>query len=72
MSEQAEYFTVVFRGDVRKLGFNPMKAETAFGEVVGISVGDCLTELWGIENLDSTQNEAHPNLTGTAQSDISD
>jgi hypothetical protein len=55
MSDQTEYFTVVFRGDVRKLGFNPMTAETAYGEPVGVGVGDCLSELWKIQ--DGTQQD---------------
>lgn len=35
-----KFFTIVFKGDIRKLGFNPLKAETVFGEVVAASVGD--------------------------------
>ena len=46
MSDETEYFTVVFRGDIRKLGFNPLFAQTMFGEVVGVSVGDSLKDLW--------------------------
>jgi hypothetical protein len=53
---QSEYFTVVFRGDVRKLGFNPMDAKTVYGEAIGVSVGDCLTELWDLQD-GTTQTE---------------
>ena len=44
---RTEYFTVVFRGDVRKLGFNPMTAQTVYGDAVWVSVGDCLTRTVG-------------------------
>ena len=60
MSDQTEYFTVVFRGDVRKLGFNPVTAETAYGEPVGVSVGDCLSELWKIQ--DGTPHDTRPSV----------
>jgi hypothetical protein len=42
-------FTVVFEGDVRKLGFNPMTAETPFGRVASVSVGDLLAQIDDIE-----------------------
>lgn len=38
------YFTVVFRGDIRTLPFNPMKAETIFGHVCACSVGDIISD----------------------------
>jgi hypothetical protein len=62
MSNQTEYFTVVFRGDVRKLGFNPLSAKTPYGEVVGVAVGDCLTELWELQDGESDPEliEPHP------------
>ena len=36
-----EFFTVVFRGDIRKLPFNPLRMNsTAFGEVVAVGIGN--------------------------------
>ena len=38
-------FTVVFKGDVAKLNFNPLLAETIFGEVAAVSRGDALADI---------------------------
>jgi hypothetical protein len=55
MSERRdEFFTIVFRGDIRKLGFNPLTAETIYGEPVGAAVGDCLSELWDLKDGTNT------------------
>lgn len=43
MSEQ--YFTVVFAGDLRKLGKNPFKITSDFGEAISVAFGDALEEL---------------------------
>jgi hydrogenase maturation factor len=51
MSESDKYFTVVFIGHVRKLGFNPLTKETAFGEPVSVSVGDVMSQLDEVEAL---------------------
>jgi hypothetical protein len=47
-----EYFTLVFKGDIRMLGFNPMKAITEFGPCVAASIGDAL------ERMEDMINEA--------------
>jgi len=38
-------FTIVFDGDISKLDFNPMKAETVFGKVVAAGIGNAFDEL---------------------------
>lgn len=40
-----EFFTVVFRGDVRKLGFNPLTAETIYGEPIVVGIGNAFDEI---------------------------
>lgn len=40
-----EYFTVVFAGDLRKLGKNPFKIMSEFGEAVSVAYGHALDEL---------------------------
>lgn len=42
MADADEYFTLVFKGNLRKLRFNPHKAETVFGMPVAVSMGDAL------------------------------
>lgn len=39
------YFTVVFAGDLRKLGKNPFKIVSDFGEAVSVAFGNALEEL---------------------------
>lgn len=39
------HFTVVFAGDLRKLGKNPFKITSDFGEPVSVAFGDALEEL---------------------------
>jgi hypothetical protein len=43
--KMTEYFTVVFEGDLRKLGTNPFKIVSEFGEPVSIAHGHALDEL---------------------------
>ena len=47
-----KFFTVVFRGDIRDLAFNPMKAETIFGAVEAVSDGDALEKAEDEEDFD--------------------
>lgn len=42
---EREYFTLVFRGDLRKFKGNPLKTETPFGVPIAASLGDALVEL---------------------------
>jgi hypothetical protein len=41
----SEFFTVVFAGDLRKLGKNPFKIVSDFGEAVSVAFGNALEEL---------------------------
>lgn len=51
-------FTVVFEGDVTKLGFNPFKAESVFGRVQAVAMGDLMEECGELcEALEGTQDE---------------
>lgn len=38
-------FTIVFEGDISKLPFNPMKAETIFGRVISSGYGNAFEEV---------------------------
>jgi hypothetical protein len=40
-----QFFTIVLKGDITKLPFNPMKAETIFGEVVASGIGNAFDEI---------------------------
>lgn len=40
-----EYFTLVFRGDIRKLKVNPLTAETPFGTAIIVGIGNAFEEL---------------------------
>lgn len=40
-----DYFTLVFKGNIRELQPNPFCEQTVFGECVGMAVGDVLEEL---------------------------
>jgi len=40
-----EFFTVVFKGDVRKIPLSPFKIESQFGEVVAIGIGNAFDEI---------------------------
>lgn len=48
MTDDPKYtkaFTLVFEGDIRKFGLNPLKTETPFGIAYAASMGDALEEL---------------------------
>lgn len=45
MRENEQFYTVVFKGDVRSMSSNLFKLVTPFGEVVSIGVGDAFSEL---------------------------
>ena len=51
-------FTVVFEGDLRKIGKNPFKIKSDFGEPVAVAMGDAL------EELDQHRDEAASNSSG--------
>ncbi len=40
-----EFFTVVFKGDLRKFAKSPFKIETEFGEVQAVGVGNAYDEI---------------------------
>jgi hypothetical protein len=44
-------FTVVFEGDVSNLGFNPLMADTAFGKVKAVAMGDLVEDCAGLREL---------------------
>lgn len=54
----ADYFTVVFEGDLRKLDKNPFKIASEFGEPVAVAIGDALAEL--DEHRDESADTSHP------------
>ena len=37
-------FTLIFKGDIRDLKFNPLFEQTVFGECCGMGVGDAFAE----------------------------
>lgn len=45
MSENEEYFTVVFKGNIRKLDRNPLNMSSDYGEPVACGVGHALDAL---------------------------
>ncbi len=45
-------FTVVFEGDITKLDFNPMKAETVFGKVIASGIGDAFSVIDGLHDVE--------------------
>lgn len=49
MSETPK-FTIVFEGDLRRLGFNLFEAETLFGKVIAIGDGDALATIDELES----------------------
>ncbi len=42
---RAEAFTLVFKGDIRKLNLNPFTTETPFGVPYCVRLGDAVEEL---------------------------
>jgi hypothetical protein len=47
----ANFFTVVFEGDIAKFKGNPLKAKTPFGKPVAISIGDALEKIEAIHEI---------------------
>lgn len=47
--DDGDYFTLVFRGDIRTFKGNPLKTETPFGIPVAASVGDALERIAELE-----------------------
>lgn len=46
MSNEHEFFTVVFKGDLKKVGPNPFRiTDTPFGEPIACGVGDAFVEI---------------------------
>ncbi len=46
-----EYFTLVFKGDITKLGQNPHKIETPFGFAVASGMGNAFDRLEDIDEI---------------------
>lgn len=44
MSDEHKFFTVVFKGDISALDFNPLNCWTPFGEPVAARDGDAIKE----------------------------
>lgn len=56
--EDDNCFTIVFKGDIRKLNRNPFKIESEFGEVVAVGVGNSFTEVDELtEELEALMSE---------------
>lgn len=51
-----EYFTVVFKGDLRKFPGNPLTTETPFGIPYSVSLGDALERIDDMESKDDAHN----------------
>lgn len=49
----AEFFTVVFHGDVTQFDDNPMDFESDFGKVAAIAVGNALDEIENIHEIEA-------------------
>lgn len=56
-----KYFTVVFRGNIRKFDKSPFKIETEFGEVVAVGDGNAYDE---IEDLSEEVDKLMENGNG--------
>ena len=56
-----EFFTLVFRGDLRKLRMNPFKTETPFGIPIAAGIGNAFSELEDlvqtVERLESPRRD---------------
>lgn len=55
------YFTLVFRGDIRKFAGNPHKTDTPFGRPVVVGVGNAFDAFDELERL--RESEIAPALT---------
>ena len=42
--DESQYFTLVFKGDIRTFKGNPLKTDTPFGVPLVVSVGDVVAE----------------------------
>lgn len=61
--EDEEYFTVVFKGNIRKLERSPFKTETVFGTVVACGVGNAYDEVLALTiELGELLNDAEGTL----------
>lgn len=49
-AEERDYFTVVFKGDIRKVGGNIFQIENPFGEVVASGYGHAFREIERLED----------------------
>lgn len=58
---EEEYFTLVFKGDLRKFVGNPLKTETPFGVPWAASIGDVCAE--ADELRERTENQPSPALS---------
>lgn len=47
-----EFFTIVFKGDITKLPFNPMKIDTPFGRPIASGMGHAFERLDAIEEIE--------------------
>ena len=47
--DDAEYFTIVFEGDIRKFDLNPFKTKTPFGIPVVVGLGDAFARIDELE-----------------------
>lgn len=69
-----QFFTIVFKGDIRKLDFNPLKAQTIFGEPVASGVGNAYEQdtdvaQWMIANGYATgRSDTVPDMLGELES----
>lgn len=74
MSDE-QYFTIVFKGDIRKLDFNPLKTTTIYGEPVAASVGNALDKIeafegtreWDAQTPQGQWTKARAEFEGTMQ-----
>jgi hypothetical protein len=52
MNNRREYFTLVFKGDIRNLRGNPMKIETIYGLPVASGMGNAFDALENIHEIE--------------------
>lgn len=62
--DDSEYFTLVFKGDLRAFKGNPLKTETVFGVPMVASLGDATKRADELqERLDNIESAAMDRLT---------
>jgi hypothetical protein len=49
MSDEDKYFTLVFKGNIRKFKHNPLRTKTQFGVPVAAGVGDAFAKIDQLE-----------------------